>query len=79
MATTYETKNEVVAYEIEPLLGEYFDDFKAVDVLDDIVAEAFELTCDRDETGLQHGNCFFVQREDVDLYDVIAKYDPSNN
>ena len=75
MNATYETKDAVIANEIEPALGEHFD---AAGAIDDIFEEAFELVCDTDENGTEHGNCYFVPRAGVDFWDVVEKHDPCN-
>ena len=61
----YETLADLIAYEIEPALGKYADDFD----MESIANEAYEYA-------YPNG---YKQRENVDFWEVASKYDISNN
>ena len=67
----YATIDDVLSYEVVPALGEYVDDFDT----GAIANEAFDYVTDIDEDGVQHGNGCFVQREDVDFWEIAEKHD----
>ena len=67
----YTTIDDVLSYEVVPALGEYVDDFDA----EAIASETFEYVVNIDDNGVQHGNGYFIQREDVDFWEVVKKYD----
>ena len=58
--TKYTTIADVISYEVVPALGEFVDDFDA----EAIAREAFEYV-----------DGAFVQREDVDFWEVAKKHD----
>lgn len=62
MTTTYTTKTDAIEQCIEPALGEHADDFD----MDAIFQDFFEY--DEDARG-------FVEREDVDFWDVAQAHD----
>lgn len=57
------TRTDVIAYEIKPALGEYFNDFDLDAIVDDVY------TYDAHDG--------YEQREDVDFWDVVSKHDIS--
>lgn len=67
----YTTIDDVINYAVAPALGEYVDDFDT----GAIANEAFDYVTDIDEDGVQHGNGYFVQREDVDFWEIAEKHD----
>lgn len=67
----YSTIDDVVAYEVDPVCGEFPDDYDVYA----IARELFEFTSDVDENGVQHGNAYFIEREDMDWDTVMQKYD----
>lgn len=67
----YSTIDEVVAYAISPMCGEFRDDYD----LYAIANELFEFTADEDESGIQHGNAYFIERDGVNLEDVMVRHD----
>lgn len=67
----YATITDVIDYEVAPALDEFVDDFDVVE----IASETFEYVVNIDDNGVQHGNGYFIQREDVDFWEVVKKYD----
>ena len=67
----YSTIRDVIKYAIEPALGEFVDDYDVYAIAN----ELFEFVADVDENGIQHGNGYFVEREDMDWDEVMQKYD----
>lgn len=67
----YSTIDDVVAYEIDPVCGEFPDDYDVYAIAN----ELFEFTSDVDENGIQHGNAYFIEREDMDWDAVMQKHD----
>lgn len=63
----FATKSDLIDQEIEPALGEHFDELKAADVIDDIIDEVYAFT--------SRG---YIQRPDVDFWDVVEKHDSSD-
>lgn len=57
------TVADVINYEIVPALGEYVNDFKLADIVDEVY------------TYDEHDG--YKQREDVDFWDVVSKHDIS--
>lgn len=68
---TYSSIQDVIDYEIEPALDELADDYD----LRAIAEEAFELIVDEDEDGIQIGDPYYIQREDVDFWEVVKAHD----
>lgn len=62
MTTKYTTIGDVISYEVVPALGEFVDDFD----VEAIAREAFEYV-----------DGAFVQREDVDFWEVAKAHDVS--
>ena len=62
MTTKYTTNGDVISYEVVPALGEFVDDFD----VEAIAREAFEYV-----------DGAFVQREDVDFWEVAKAHDVS--
>lgn len=62
MTTKYTTIGDVISYEVVPALGEFVDDFD----VEAIAREAFECV-----------DGAFVQREDVDFWEVAKAHDVS--
>lgn len=60
----FATKTDLINYELEPVLGEYFNDYD----IDSIIDEAYTFDC-------AYG---YEQREDVDFWEIVQKYDISN-
>lgn len=60
----FTTVTDVVAYEIKPALGEYFNDYDIDSIIDD--AYTYDV----------HDG--FKQREDVDFWDIVSRHDISN-
>jgi hypothetical protein len=58
------TKTDLIEHEIEPALGEYFNDYD----IDSIIDEAYTFE-------YPDG---YKQREDVDFWDIVSKHDVSN-
>lgn len=67
----YSTIQDVVSYAVKPALGEFVDDFDVYAIAN----ELFEFVTDVDEDGIQHGNGYFIEREDMDWNEVMQKYD----
>ena len=67
----YSTIDDVIAYAVEPYCGEYSSDYDLYAIAD----ELFDFTADIDEDGVQHGNAYFIERDDVDWEEVYAKHD----
>lgn len=63
----YTTKSDLIDNEIEPALGEHFDEFKAADVLDNIIDEVYVFT--------SRG---YIERPNVDFWEIVEKYDRAN-
>ena len=67
----YSTIDDVVAYAIEPMCGEFPDDYDVYAIAN----ELFEFTSDVDEDGIQRGNAYFIEREGVDWEDIMVRHD----
>jgi hypothetical protein len=67
----YSTIDDVVSYAIDPVCGEFPDDYDVYA----IARELFEFTSDVDENGVQRGNAYFIEREDMDWDSVMQKHD----
>lgn len=67
----YSTIDDVVSYAIDPVCGEFPDDYDFYA----IARELFEFASDVDENGVQHGNAYFVERDDMDWDAVMQKHD----
>lgn len=67
----YSTIQDVISYVVEPALGEFVDDFDT----EAIANEIFEFVTDVDEDGIQHGNGYFIEREDMDWNEVMQRHD----
>ena len=67
----YSTIDDVVAYAISPMCGEFSDDYDVYAIAN----ELFEFTADEDENGIQHGNAYFIERDGVDWEDVMVRHD----
>lgn len=67
----YSTIDDVVSYAIDPVCGEFPDDYDVYT----IARELFEFTSDVDENGVQHGNAYFIEREGMDWDAVMQKHD----
>lgn len=67
----YSIIDDVVSYAIDPVCGEFPDDYDVYA----IARELFEFTSDVDENGVQHGNAYFIEREDIDWDSVMQKHD----
>ena len=67
----YSTIEDVIDYEVKPALDEWREDYD----LRAIAEEAFELVADEDENGVQVGNPYYVEREDVDFWEVAQAHD----
>ena len=64
MKNTFATVTDLIAYEIKPALGEYFNDYDIDSIIDDAyIYDAYD---------------GFKQREDVDFWDIVSKHDISN-
>ena len=70
----YQTITDVVEDYVEPSLGEFAAEF-GEEGLREIAEEAFELRCDIDENGVQHGDSYFALRSDVDFWDIVQAHD----
>lgn len=68
---TYSTIQDVIDYEVKPALDERADDYDLRAIAD----ECFELVADEDENGAQIGNCYYVQRDYVDFWEVAQAHD----
>ena len=69
----YSTIKDVISYAVEPALGDFVDDFDT----EAIANEIFEFVTNVDEDGIQHGNGYFVEREDMDWEEVMQRHDRS--
>lgn len=68
---TYSSIQDVIDYEIKPALDEWWEDYDLRAIAD----ECFELVVDEDENGVQIGNCYYVERDDVDFWEVAQAHD----
>lgn len=67
----YSTIRDVIRYAVEPVLGDFVDDFNT----EAIANELFEFVTNVDENGVQHGNGYFIEREGMDWEDVMQRHD----
>ena len=68
----YSTIQDVIDYEVKPALDEWWEDYDLMAIAE----EAFEFVTNEDENdGVQVGNPYYVQRDDVDFWEVAQAHD----
>lgn len=68
---TYSSIQDVIDYEVKPALDEWAGDYDLRAIAD----ETFELAVDEDENGVQVGDPYYIQRENVDFWEVAQAHD----
>lgn len=68
---TYSSIQDVIDYEIEPALGELAGDYDLRAIAD----EMFELVVDEDEDGTQISDPYYIERDDVDFWEIVQAHD----
>lgn len=67
----YSSIQDVIDYEVKPALDELAGDYD----LEAIANETFELIVDEDEDGIQIGDPYYIERDDVDFWEVVQAHD----